>query len=115
MSALLRQFSHLPIDWGLSPEDAVTLYLEWGNNNWHAEHPPVRSKEDFAHYFLVDNWQEAPVLRLVRRNSEEAVDLAVLPLPPELAEDFRAEYGGLKGVFSPTPAITAWIKREMGD
>ena len=30
----LRPFADMPIDWNLSPEDAVTLYLEWGNNNW---------------------------------------------------------------------------------
>lgn len=56
----LRQFSGLSIDWNLAPEDAVTLYLEWGNNNWHAEHPPVRSKDDVATYFVVDNWCETP-------------------------------------------------------
>ena len=46
----LKKFSSLPIEWDLDPADAVTLYLEWGNNDWHAEHPPVRSKDDFAYY-----------------------------------------------------------------
>ena len=39
----LKDAASLNIDWNLAPEDAVTLYLEWGNNNWHAEHAPVRS------------------------------------------------------------------------
>ncbi len=39
----LKAFSSLPIEWNLDPADAVTLYLEWGNNDWRAEHPPVRS------------------------------------------------------------------------
>ena len=66
----LKAFSRLPIEWNLDPADAVTLYLEWGNNDWRAEHPPVRSKDDFAHYFVLDNWTEHPTLRLVMRNSE---------------------------------------------
>ena len=42
----LAAFSDQQIDWNLSPEMAVTLYLEWGNNDWRSEHPPVRSKSD---------------------------------------------------------------------
>ena len=109
----LRQFCNLPIDWDLAPEDAVTLYLEWGNNNWHAEHPPVRSKEDTAIYFLIDTWSGEPILRLVQRNSEQAVDLAILPLPPEQTMLFRREYGDLKGIFEPLPAIKDWVRSQM--
>ncbi len=110
----LKDCGNLPIDWNLGPEDAVTLYLEWGNNNWHAEHAPVRSKSDYAIYFVVDNWKFPPTLRLVRRNSEAAEDLLSMPLPPALQEDFLKEYGGLKGVFAPTPAIKEWLKQETG-
>ena len=85
----LKEFATHVIDWELGPEDAVTLYLEWGNNNWHAKHAPVRSKEDFATYFVGDAWPSSPVVRLVRRNSEEAVDLLTLALPPELEKAFR--------------------------
>ena len=109
----LKEFATHVIDWELGPEDAVTLYLEWGNNNWHAKHAPVRSKEDFATYFVVDAWPSSPVVRRVRRNSEEAVDLLTLALPPELEKAFREEYGSLKGVFAPTPAIREWLKHEM--
>ena len=34
----LSRFVLLPIDWNLSPEQAVIMYLEWGNNHWHAEY-----------------------------------------------------------------------------
>lgn len=109
----LRQFSDLTIDWNLSPEDAVTLYLEWGNNNWHAEHAPVRSKDDFATYFVVDNWEQPPTVRLVRRNSEQATDLISLPIPDALEKEFTKEFGGLKGIFEPTPALKAWLRTEL--
>ena len=70
----LKSFSRLPIEWNLDPADAVTLYLEWGNHDWHAEHHPIRSKDDFSHYFVLDNWTDNPTLRLVMRNSEATED-----------------------------------------
>ena len=109
----LKDASSLIIDWDIAPEDAVTLYLEWGNNNWHAEHPPVRSKDDYATYFVVDSWEEKPTLRLVRRNSEAAIDLLVLDLPKNLEDEFKAEFAGLKGLYSPTESIKDWLRQEI--
>lgn len=108
----LRQFSDLPIEWDLAPADAVTLYLEWGNNNWHSRHIPVRSKSDFSNYFVLDKWED-PTIRLVRRNSENALDLLSIPLPEELAEEVENEFGNLKGVFEPSPAIKEWLKDRL--
>ncbi len=109
----LKDVASLNIDWNLAPEDAVTLYLEWGNNNWHAEHAPVRSKDDFATYFVVDSWEEKPTLRLVRRNSEQAVDLFTTELPKDLEEEFKKEHEGLKGLYSPSESIKDWLKQEI--
>ena len=111
--ARLKEFAHDVIDWNLAPADAVTLYLEWGNNNWHAEHAPVRSKADFATYFVVDTWPSKPVIRLVRRNSEAANDLLTIEFPDELDAEFKEEYGTLKGVFPPSEPVKEWIKKEM--
>ncbi len=109
----LKDFATYNIDWKLSPEIAVTLYLEWGNNDWHAEHPPVRSKDDVSIYFVIDHWQEKPTLRLVQRNSEEAIDLLSMPLPKHLEEEFFNDFGSLKGVSMPPDYIIEWIKSEM--
>lgn len=111
--AELKDFACCPIDWDLSPEQAVTMYLEWGNNDWRAPHPPVRSCDDVSWYFVVDSWQDPPVVRLVRRNSDTAEDLLELPLPEALLADFRAENGTLQSVSEPTPAIKAWLKAEL--
>ncbi len=110
----LKPFLHMDIDWNLTPEDAVTMYLEWGNNDSKAEFPPVRSKNDVSRYFVVDNWEETPMIRLVQRNSEAAVDLVSFPLPDFLLPGFREEQGKLKGVSAPTEAIKAWLRKEMG-
>ncbi|MFP4474569.1 MAG: DVU0772 family protein [Desulfatibacillaceae bacterium] len=112
--ANLTSFKDLLIDWDLTPEDAVTMYLEWGNNNWHSPHPPVRSKDDVSTYFVVDNWGTRPQVRLVRRNSDEAVDLATLDLPDSLVKGFHNEFGGLKGVFAPTDDIKRWLRGQLG-
>ena len=112
-SEQLKAFSSLPIECNLDPADAVTLYLEWGNNDWHAEHAPVRSKDDFAHYFVLDNWTEQPTLRLVMRNSEATEDLWVSPLPEELEGDFHKEFGTLKGVFMPSDPMKDWLREKL--
>ena len=93
----LAAFADQQIDWNLTPEMAVTLYLEWGNNDWRSEHPPVRSKSDVATYFVVDAWQDPLKVRLV-----------------PLVKAFRDEYGSLKGVFEPLPVIKDWLKKELG-
>ena len=108
-----KNYRHLDIDWDLSPEDAVTLYLEWGNNDWHAPFPPVRSKEDYATYFVVDAWHAPPKVRLLRRNSEKLEELAEADLPEQLAAEFATEYGALRGVFAPTSSIKAWLKAAL--
>ncbi|GAB7081973.1 DVU0772 family protein [Megalodesulfovibrio paquesii] len=109
----LDAYKDCQINWELTPEEAVTLYLEWGNNNWHGKHAPVRSKNDVAHYFVVDTWGETPTIRLVRRSSEDAEDLACLPLPQEFTEGFREETGGHKGIYHPTEPIKNWLKGQL--
>ncbi|MFV0421117.1 DVU0772 family protein [Oleidesulfovibrio sp.] len=113
MSELAR-FGNLDIDWNLSPEHAVTMYLEWGNNDWHAEYPPVRSKDDISTYFVVDTWGPKPVVRLVRRNSEKAEELVTVDLPEHLANRWLHEHGDLKGICEPTEEIKAWLRKELG-
>lgn len=109
----LSKFAHLPIDWNLTPEQAVTMYLEWGNNDWNSEYPPVRSKEDISIYFVVDTWGEKPVVRLVKRNSEDAIDLLTLEMPQELIKAWRTEFQDLRGIFEPTEEIKDWLRQAM--
>lgn len=112
--ATLKDFSTLDISWDLTPEHAVTMYLEWGNNDWHSEYPPVRSKDDSSNYFVVDTWGKKPVIRLVQRNSERAVDLFSMPMPDMLIPDFEAVNCGLKGISAPEGNVKAWLRSELG-
>lgn len=112
--AELKDFALTEIDWNMTPEQAVTMYLEWGNNDFTGEFPPVRSKEDVSTYFVVDTWEDPPLIRLVRRNSEQAEDLFTMPVPAELLPEFRKQNGDLKSTSAPTPEIKAWLKKQLG-
>jgi hypothetical protein len=96
-----------------SAADTESEYTE-GYNDWHAEYPPVRSKDDVSTYFVVDTWGARPVVRLVRRNSEQAEELATIELPDHLANRWLHEHGDLKGICEPTEEIKAWLKKELG-
>ncbi|WP_243546732.1 DVU0772 family protein [Pseudodesulfovibrio tunisiensis] len=109
----LRNFRNMDIDWNMTPEDAVTMYLEWGNNSWHAEHKPVTSKADHSTYFVVYAWDEKPRAILIRRNSEEARELAEVALPTDLAQRFLESTGRHKGVYAPTPEIRSWLEHQL--
>lgn len=113
LQAALAAFPGEHVDWEMTPELAVTLYLEWGNNDWRSPHPPIRSRDEAVIYFVVDSWKEPPVARLVRRRIDAAEDLAVISLPDALVRAFHEEYGDLKGVFEPLPSIKAWLRERV--
>lgn len=102
------------INWEMTPEEAVRLYLEWGNN-WTRGNFVVRGKEDVSYYFVVNTWEEKPVVYLIRRNSEFAEELAELELPPRLKERFMDSIGHNKGVYSIEGEVRDWLKKELVD
>ena len=111
--ASLKDYCNLPIDWEMTPEEAVTLYLEWGNNWRKGERQPVRSKDDYSVYFVVNTWEGKPRLYLIQRNSEEARELLEMELPRHLSSTFMRDVGKHKGVYAVTPEIRSWLEKEM--
>jgi len=99
------------IDWSMTPEEAVTLYLEWGNNWTHGK-KMVKSKKDVSYYFVVNTWDDPPKIYLVRRNSDEAVDLAAIELPPHLRKRFLETVARRKSVYAITPEVREWLEKE---
>jgi hypothetical protein len=100
------------IDWDMTPEEAVTLYLEWGNNWSHGKNL-VRSKDDVSYYFVINTWDNPPKIYLVKRNSEESVELAIIDIPEFLREPFLDSVGHRKGVYALTEEIRAWLKEKL--
>ncbi len=110
----LRQKSEFTnvIDWDMTPEEAVTLYLEWGNNPANGKRR-IRSKDDVSFYFIVDTWQDPARIFLVRRNSEEAVELASIEMPVDMKDRFLESVAHLKGVYPVNEEIRAWLEEEL--
>ncbi len=100
------------IDWNMTPEEAVVLYLEWGNNWAHGNYV-IRSKDDVSHYFVINTWGNEPMVYLIRRNSEEAVELAQFILPPEWQQTFYDSAGRHKGVYAVEGEIRDWLQQEL--
>ena len=99
------------IDWDMTPEEAVTLYLEWGNNWTHGK--MVKSKNDVSHYFVVNTWDEPAKIYLIRRNSEEAVELAIIDMPEKLRVRFLESVAHNKGVYAINEEVRAWLEQEL--
>ena len=100
------------VDWDMTPEEAVTRYLEWGNNWSHGKNL-VRSKNDIAYYFVVNTWDDPPRVYLVRRNSQEAADLAVIDMPGELRKSFLKGAPTRSGVYAMDREVREWLEEEL--
>lgn len=99
------------IDWEMTPEMAVILYLEWGNNAVAGKNA-IRSKRDFSTYFVINTWHE-PVIYLIRRNSEDGVELATIKMPEGLKNRFLKSVGHNKGVYSIEGEVKDWLKDKL--
>jgi hypothetical protein len=102
------------IDWDMTPEEAVRLYLEWGNN-WAGGNYVIRSKHDVSHYFVVNTWDGTPRIYLIRRNSEDAEELAEIDMPKEMRGRFLESIGHNKGVYSIDGEVKRWLKNQLYD
>lgn len=100
------------IDWEMTPEEAVTLYLEWGNN-WSHDRKMVKSKNDVSHYFVVNTWEEPPVIYLIKRNSEEAREIATILMPEDVKERFLENISHNKGVYGIDDDIRYWLENNL--
>jgi len=100
------------INWDMTPEEAVRLYLEWGNN-WASGNYVIRSKNDVTHYFVINNWGETPQIYLLRRNSETVDEIAQFDLPDRLLDDFINSVGTHKGVYAIEGNIKSWLQEEL--
>jgi len=93
----------------MTPEEAVRLYLEWGNN-WSHSNYVIKSKDDVSHYFVLNTWDEKPVIFLIRRNSEEASELAMFYPPHELMD---GAVNKNKGVYAVEGEVRGWLMEEL--
>lgn len=99
------------INWEMTPEEAVRLYLEWGNNWARGDGYVIRSADDYTTYFVVNCWSKPYYIYLIKRNSEEAQELARFELP----EKFQKPVCELKGIYALDEDLKTWLKAELGN
>ena len=58
---------------------------------------------------------ETPVLFLIRRNSEEAVELAKIDMTDDIKKRFMEENVNLKGVFAIEGKFKDWIYKQLNN
>ncbi|MEW6585961.1 MAG: DVU0772 family protein [Nitrospirota bacterium] len=99
------------IDWELTPEMAVRMYLEWGNIWARGEDRRhiVRSKSDYSVYFVVNCWSRPYYIYLIKRNSEDAAELARIELP----EQFEKTGCLHKGMYALEGELKEWLRKEL--
>jgi hypothetical protein len=66
-------------------------------------------------YFYNTTGGETPVIFLIRRNSEEAVELAKIDMPDDIKDRFMEKTGNLKGVFAIEGKIKDWIYKQLNN
>ena len=101
------------IDWEMTPEEAVRLYLEWGNN-WSRGYRMVRSKDDETYYFVLNTWEDIPAIFFIRRNYEGAVELARFDVPNDTDDPFNEVKRLQKGVYAVQGELREWLRDQLG-
>ena len=103
------------VNWDMIHTDAVTMYLEWGNNNWHdAMRQPVATTDAYSIYFVIDSWEkDKPKVALMKMNKWGSQTLCQKYIPADIAKGFLKEYGNLKGIHELTPAVKEWLVKEL--
>lgn len=102
------------VDWDMIQEDAVTRYLEWGNNNYRDDlRRPVTLSDEYSIYFVVDTWGERPKAVLMKMNKWGSESLCEKQLPDNLLAGFHAERGRVRGILEPTEEIKEWLRRTI--
>lgn len=100
------------IDWSMTPEEAVRLYLEWGNN-WSRGYQMVRSKGDATYYFVLNTWEKFPLIYFIKRDYEGAVELAEIEFPEEMKDGNEYDMPLSNGVYAVDGELRDWLKNEL--
>lgn len=99
------------IDWTMTPEKAVEMYLEWGTG-WVRGNDFVSSDHDESIYFVLFDWEnDPPQVTLIKRNLEGAEELAKIIVPHELFEAACKEDGYRPGgsVHTLNKELKQWV------
>ncbi|HFQ89649.1 MAG TPA: hypothetical protein ENK27_06180 [Desulfobulbus sp.] len=102
------------IDWHMTPEKAVEMYLEWGTG-WVRGNDFVASANDESVYFVIYDWETPPRATLIRRTVSGAEEIASLDIPEELFTASWKENGTKPGgtVHPPNEELKRWLCDQL--
>ncbi|MFO7752288.1 MAG: hypothetical protein R6V41_04125 [Desulfobacteraceae bacterium] len=100
------------VDWKMTPEEAISLHLEWGPLR-SVSYYNSRDSNNETVYFVIDNWGEFPVVKLIRRRGFDSEELTSFRLPPGLESEFMASLGNHKGIFAVDGNIRDWLQSRL--
>ena len=103
------------IDWNMTPEKAVDMYLEWGAS-WTRGNDFVTGNDESI-YFVLFDWEAKPQVTLVKRNMKEVVELAKISVPKDLFHEAWHEDGKKPGgtVHPLNETLKQWVETVLGD
>jgi len=112
----LRQDRNLvnKIDWTMSQEKAIEMYLEWGTG-WIRGHDFVSYMGQESVYFVIYDWENPPQVTLLKRTTNGAEELAKIAVPEDLFRKALAEDGYKPGVgvHSLSEELKKWLCRQI--
>lgn len=102
------------IDWSMTPEKAVDMYLEWGAG-WIRGHDFVKTEHDESIYFVLYDWESLPTATLIRRNMRESLEIAKIQVPKELFQEACNEDGRRPGgtVHRLNTPLIQWLSDQI--
>ncbi len=101
------------IDWSMTPEKAIDMYLEWGAG-WCRGNEFVRG-DDESYYFVIYDWENPAQATLLYRNTSTVKEIAKIPINKKFVESAKDEFGikaGV-GVYSLPQDLKAWLSQEL--
>ncbi|MDW7773688.1 MAG: hypothetical protein SCH71_12445 [Desulfobulbaceae bacterium] len=103
------------IDWTMTPEKAVEMYLEWGTS-WGRGNNFVSSANDRSIYFVLYDWEKDPTATLIFRTVDGAEEIARISVPEDLFIASWKEDGTRPGgtVHPPNEALKKWLYTQIG-
>ncbi len=101
------------IDWNMTPEKAIDMYLEWGAG-WCRGTEFVKGNEE-SYYFVIYDWEKPASATLIKRNTKEVEELAKIPIDPYFINIARDRFGTKAGVgVYPLPEeLKKWLTERL--
>ena len=102
------------IDWSMTPEKAIEMYLEWGTG-WRRGNDFVSTMGQESIYFVLYDWLTPRRVTLIRRTTAGAEEIAEVEVPQDLFMQAWKEDGDRPGVgvHSLNHELKEWVCRTL--